>query len=158
MLCLTGIGLSPLPDAARELSSAGRGKRNKASLSICFPFPGNWQQNPQYQSGARLNCSTCYQPLQASSRLQLFPSELDNERVWPRYGDGGDIDVKNVVNGCRSRHSAGFPKVSKYEYPIVRMYYTFICNGYNLTHNLVGPVEQGRTSNVMAWKECFRGD
>ena len=31
-------------------------------------------------------------------------------------------------------------QTGKYERPIVRMYYNFIRNGYNLTHNLVGPV------------------
>jgi hypothetical protein len=95
-----------MPCRDRALSSAGRGKGDKASLSICFPFPGNWQQNPQYQSGARLNCSSCYQPvcrLSASPRLQLFPSELDNERVLPGNSDHGHIEEKNLLNGNRSR-------------------------------------------------------
>ena len=95
-----------MPHRDWALSSAGCSKRNKASLSICFPFPGNRQQNPEYQSGARLNCSSFYQPvhhLPASSRLQLFPSELDNERVLPGSGDQGHIEEKNLLNGNRSR-------------------------------------------------------
>jgi len=69
-----------MPRRDQALPSAGRGRRNEVSLSICFPFPGNRQQNPEYQSGSSSNRSTCYQPLvRALSHLQLFPSDLDNE-------------------------------------------------------------------------------
>ena len=128
-----------MPHRDRALYSAGRGKRNKASLSICFPFPGNRQQNPQYQSGVRLNRSTCYQPLRALSPLQLFPSELDKERVHPRHGDDGNIDTKNIVNGCRSRSDRMSAGVSMKDNV---MYYDFIRNGYVMTHNLVGHVHK----------------
>jgi hypothetical protein len=82
----------------RALSSARHGKRNTASLNICFPFPGNQQQNPQYQSRSSSNCSTCYQPLWALSHLQLIASELDNERVLPGKVDHHAIDEKNAIN------------------------------------------------------------
>jgi hypothetical protein len=49
-----------MPRRDQALPSAGRGRRNEASLSICFPFPGNRQQNPEYQSGSSSNRSTCY--------------------------------------------------------------------------------------------------
>ena len=124
-----------MPHRDQALSYAGCGKRNEASLSICFPFPGNRQQNPQYQSVAHSNRSTCYQPLRASSHLQLFPSELDNERVRPCYGDVGDIDVNNVINGCRSCSDRMSTRVSMNDNV---MNYDFIHNGYVMTHNVVG--------------------